>query len=50
MTTRGIKEADTKKIVEFIDQAIKARDDEAKLASIKQEVKEFTKNFPVPGI
>lgn len=50
MTTRGVKEDDTRKIIDFIDQAIKNKDDEAKLADLKNQVKEFTKQFPVPGV
>lgn len=50
MTTRGVKETDTAKIVDFMDRAFKKYDNEEKLASIKQEVIEFCKQFPVPGI
>jgi len=50
MTTRGIKEADTKKIVEFIDQALKNKDNEEVLAEFRNKVKEFCKKFPVPGL
>lgn len=50
MTTRGVKEADTAKIVEFMDRAFKNHDNEEMLTSIKQEVVEFCKQFPVPGI
>lgn len=50
MTTRGVKESDTVKIVDFMDRAIKNRDNEEMLLSIKQEVKAFCKAFPVPGI
>jgi glycine/serine hydroxymethyltransferase len=48
MTTRGVMEDDTRKIVDFIDQAIKARDYEATLADLKNQVKEFALIFPVP--
>ena len=50
MTTRGVKEDDTKKIVEFIDQALKNKDNEEMLAGLRIAVKEFCKKFPVPGI
>lgn len=50
MTTRWIKEEETKKIAEFIDKALKNRDNEEVLQQIKQEVKTFCKAFPVPGI
>jgi glycine hydroxymethyltransferase len=50
MTTRGVKENGTKKIASFIHQAILARDDEAKLAQLRGEVKEFCTTYPVPSI
>lgn len=50
MTTRGVKEEDTRKIINFIDQALKNKDNEEILATLKNEVKEFCKAFPVPGI
>jgi len=50
MTTRGVKEAETRQIVAFMDEALKNKDNEEILASIKNQVKEFSKKFPVPGI
>lgn len=50
MTTRGVKEADTKKIVEFMDQAWKNKDNEKVLAELRNTVKEFVLSFPVPGL
>lgn len=50
MTTRGVKEDDTRRIVQFIDQALKNHSDEDKLTQLKQEVKVFALKFPVPGI
>lgn len=50
MTTRGVKETDTKQIVDFMDRAFKNHDNEEILQTIKQEVMDFCKNFPVPGI
>ncbi len=50
MTTRGVKEEDTKKIVEFIDQALKNKDNEKNLAELKNKVREFSLSFPVPGL
>ena len=47
VTTRGVKEKDMGKIAEFIDNAINVREDENKLRSIKKEVKEFLKAFPL---
>ncbi|PIR96001.1 MAG: serine hydroxymethyltransferase [Candidatus Doudnabacteria bacterium CG10_big_fil_rev_8_21_14_0_10_42_18] len=50
VTTRGMKEQEMKKIAEFIGTALESRADEAKLAQIKENVKEFSIKFPVPGI
>jgi glycine/serine hydroxymethyltransferase len=50
MTTRGVKEEGTKQIATFIHQAIEAREDEAKLASLREEVKAFCTHYPVPSI
>ncbi|HRU50524.1 MAG TPA: serine hydroxymethyltransferase [Candidatus Absconditabacterales bacterium] len=58
MTTRGAKEDDIRKIVDFIDRTLQLvplmKGEEGgfkqKLESIRQEVIEFTKQFPVPGI
>ncbi len=47
LTTRGMKEDDMKKIVEWIDQAITNATDDGKLAEIRREVEAFTKNFPL---
>ncbi|MEI8091727.1 MAG: hypothetical protein WCG98_05940 [bacterium] len=50
MTTRGVKEADTKQIVAFMDQALKNKDNEEMLADLKNKVREFCLKFPVPGL
>lgn len=50
MTTRWVKENDTKQIVEFMDQAFKNKDDQQKLQDIRSQVIEFSLKFPVPGI
>lgn len=50
ITTRGMKEDEMRKIVEFMDQAMSNHDDDAKLAEIKKSVIELTSQFPVPGI
>ncbi|MBU1084339.1 MAG: serine hydroxymethyltransferase [Candidatus Omnitrophota bacterium] len=46
-TTRGMKETDMKKIVEFIDKALSAREEERTLQAIKEEVREFLEEFPL---
>lgn len=50
MTTRGVKEEETKQIVQFMHDALQAKDDETKLQTIRDAVITFTKKFPVPGI
>lgn len=56
MTTRGVKEEDTRKIVDFMDRALKCHTEQNeqtkkdKLENIRKEVIEFTKQFPVPSI
>lgn len=47
LTTRGMKEAEMKKVVAWIDAAIMAKDNETKLAAIKAEVKEFARQYPL---
>jgi glycine hydroxymethyltransferase len=48
VTTRGMKEDEMTQIVEWIDAAIEARDDEDALASIRREVREFCNDYPTP--
>jgi len=56
MTTRWVKEEDTRKIVDFMDRALQCHSElneeskKQKLELIRQEIIEFTKKFPVPGI
>lgn len=49
LTTRGMKETEMKQIAEWIDQAIAACHDDKKLASLRDDVRKFTKAFPLPG-
>jgi len=49
LTTRGLKEAEMDQVAAWIDAAVVAAGDEAKLGRIHAEVKEFTKAFPLPG-
>jgi glycine hydroxymethyltransferase len=49
LTTRGLKEAEMDQVADWIDQAITARNDDAILAAIKQDILAFTKAFPLPG-
>jgi glycine hydroxymethyltransferase len=47
VTTRGMKEAEMLQIADLIDRAIAARNDEAKLETIKGEVRALTARFPL---
>lgn len=49
ITTRGLKENDMKIIAEWMKQAIDAREDDAKLASLRKEVEVFALKFPLPS-
>ncbi|OGV35970.1 MAG: serine hydroxymethyltransferase [Lentisphaerae bacterium GWF2_49_21] len=48
VTTRGMKEAEMTKIAAWIEKAVDCKNDEAALKQIAAEVKEFTRNFPLP--
>ncbi len=50
ITTRGMKEAEMEILGNFILKAIEKRADENGLWKLHEEVKEFCKTFPVPGI
>ncbi|MBX2845252.1 MAG: serine hydroxymethyltransferase [Saprospiraceae bacterium] len=47
ITTRGMKEADVVKVVEWMDFVIANHEDEAKIASIKSDIHAFMNNFPL---
>ena len=47
VTTRGMKEADMQTIVDLIDKVLMNIDDETVIASVKEEVKTFMKQFPL---
>ena len=49
LTTRGLKEEHMVKVAEWMKQAIDAREDEETLAKLRQEVKDFVSNFPLPS-
>ena len=49
VTSRGMKEAEMEKIAEWMELAIKYREDSKKLAEIKKEVADFARNFPLPS-
>lgn len=49
LTTRGLKEAEMDQVAEWIDRAIAANGQDAKLAKIKQEIHDFVKEYPLPS-
>ncbi len=49
ITTRGLTEKDMVTIAEWMEQAIKHRNDSKKLASLKHEVCAFAESFPLPS-
>jgi glycine hydroxymethyltransferase len=49
ITTRGMKEDDMVHIAEWMQQAIAARNDEKKLASLHKEVIAFCSQYPLPS-
>jgi glycine hydroxymethyltransferase len=50
VTTRGMKEAEMKRVGALIARALRAAKDEAALKDIASEVLELTSRFPVPGV
>ena len=50
ITTRGMKESDMEVVATLIDKALRHYTDHDYLAKLKQEVKEFTSPFPIPGL
>ena len=50
LTTRGMKEAEMKQVGDWILQVLRAAADETAISRIRGEIREFCKNFPVPGI
>ncbi|MDM1397617.1 serine hydroxymethyltransferase [Myroides odoratimimus] len=47
VTTRGLKEADMKKIVHFIDEVLIYKDNAMKHKQIKQEIQNMMKDYPM---
>ena len=50
VTSRGMKEEDMPRIAEWMDRALNAAGDDEKLAAIRAEIGEFSRDFPPPGI
>jgi glycine hydroxymethyltransferase len=47
ITTRGLKEKDAVKVVDLIDEALKAPEDAGNLKAVKRKVHAFMKKFPL---
>jgi glycine hydroxymethyltransferase len=47
VTTRGMGENEMDKVAQFIDAALNGREDEKMLAMIREEIREFLKEFPL---
>jgi glycine hydroxymethyltransferase len=50
LTTRGMKEAEMKRVGAWILEVLSAVDNTATIDRVRGEIREFCKNFPVPGI
>jgi glycine hydroxymethyltransferase len=50
LTTRGLKEPEMKQVAAWFDRGVQSRGDAVKLETIRHEVEEFTKAFPLPHI
>jgi glycine hydroxymethyltransferase len=48
VTTRGMVEADVERVGDLIHAALSAKDDEGRLASLRDEVFAFNRAFPMP--
>ena len=49
ITTRGLREKHMAQIADWMKQAIDERDNPDKLVSLRAEVKDFTRNYPLPS-
>lgn len=49
LTSRGMKQAEMKQVASWIDQAITAANDDAKLEKLEAEIKDFARAFPLPA-
>ena len=48
ITTRGFREAECTQVAELMVTAMKNKDDEKKLSSIREEIRTLCKKFPIP--
>ena len=50
ITTRGMKEGEMVKVAEYIDRVLRNHKDMNLIGEIRDEIKNFTRPFPIPGI
>lgn len=50
LSTRGMKQDEMKSVGGWILEVLKAADDESVIDRVRGEIRDFAKNFPVPGI
>ena len=50
LTTRGMKEAEMQKVGQWILRVLKSADDADAIQKVRNEVREFAQQYPVPGI
>ena len=50
LTTRGMKQDEMKKVGEWILKVLNSADDDATIEAVRNEIAEFAKVFPLPGI
>lgn len=50
LTTRGMREGEMRQVGDWILRVLKAVDNENVIHTVRKEIAEFAKNFPVPGI
>jgi glycine hydroxymethyltransferase len=50
LTTRGMREAEMKRVGKWILEVLRAPSDETIIQRVRGEIGEFTKSYPVPGI
>jgi glycine hydroxymethyltransferase len=48
ITTRGFKEGESARVAELMLEALRNKDDQAKLAAVHQEIKTMCAKFPIP--
>jgi glycine hydroxymethyltransferase len=50
LTTRGMKEDEMKRVAQWILEVLRAPEDAAVTSRVREQIREFTQSFPVPGI